>query len=724
MAYVVVNLFVILLNLIIGIFALIQSKQKKSAIVFFSIIISATLWSLFISLIELNDSLDSKVTFARLSFLGPNFLPILLLYFTKLFPFEVNLFKSKRLENILISFLIVVTLILQLISVFTSELIKSASLDGNLVKYEYGSLYLPYFIFFAGSILLLLYFLFKKYSNSEGIDRLRLKFIFLGFSITAIFAISTNLLEPILGNDEISKLGPVSTIFLFLFTSYSVIAHRLFDIGTFLVKILEPIVIGTFLYLIVFLVRTFEIQILKIDFYDPINITIDYIACVLVAMVIAGVLRFTNNILSSVLVNNNIDITNLLQSLEENLSSVLDTKTAVESFAKVSSVFFPQTKVYFCQIYEDKIIETKTKELIDIDTNWVLEVSNQRTVYITQENDDPVATKLKEKKISMVGILSEEYFIIFLDKSDNQVYTKLELDSLELVVEKLRTSWERIKLHQQTEDFNKTLQQKVEEATRKIQEQKEQIEDAYKAERDRMNILSHELRTPLGTARNSVSMLKMLYDSGKLTQDNEVVPTTIDRALENLRREVVLLERIFTVSQIRAGTITARQDKVNCNEVVTKALTDFRHIADKKGVQVIVNVPQTPIEITSDLAKVNEIIGNIFENSAKYTNQGSITISLEDQGDKVKFTIVDTGIGIPKDEIPKLGLHEYYKVNTYLPSSMKSNTAMPLTRPDGTGMGMFVIKNLAKLINAELVIESEVGKGTKMEVILGKIPNK
>jgi len=191
-------------------------------------------------------------------------------------------------------------------------------------------------------------------------------------------------------------------------------------------------------------------------------------------------------------------------------------------------------------------------------------------------------------------------------------------------------------------------------------------------------------------------------------------------AMENLRREVVLLERIFTVSQIRAGTITAREDKINCNEVVSKALTDFRHIADKKGVQVIVNVPQTPIEITSDLAKVNEIIGNIFENSAKYTNQGSITISSEDQGDKVKFTVVDTGIGIPKDEIPKLGLHEYYKVNTYLQSSMKNNTTLPLTRPDGTGMGMFVIRNLVKLINAELVIESEVGKGTKMEVLFSK----
>jgi hypothetical protein len=209
MAFVVINLFVILLNLIIGIFALIQSKQKKSAIVFFSIIISAALWGLFISLIELSDSLNTKVTFAKLSFLGPNFLPILLLYFTKLFPFEVNLFKSKRLENILISFLIVVTLILQFISVFTPELIKSASLDGNLVKYEYGSLYLPYFIFFAGSILLLLYFLFKKYSNSEG---------------SRIKVVSERNLQSHLSNsDFLSPVSAINTLGDFVATWYTLI---------------------------------------------------------------------------------------------------------------------------------------------------------------------------------------------------------------------------------------------------------------------------------------------------------------------------------------------------------------------------------------------------------------------------------------------------------------------------------------------------------------------
>lgn len=187
--------------------------------------------------------------------------------------------------------------------------------------------------------------------------------------------------------------------------------------------------------------------------------------------------------------------------------------------------------------------------------------------------------------------------------------------------------------------------------------------------------------------------------------------------MENLRREVVLLERIFTVSQIRSGTITARIEAVDCNKVIEKVITDFRHIADKKVVQVVVNLPLIPIEMSSDLAKVTEIIGNVFENSAKYTNQGSITISLQDIRDKVKFSVADTGVGIPKDEIPKLGQQEYYKVNTYLKSSLK-NPTMPLTRPDGTGVGMFVIRNLVKLLNAELFIDSELGKGTKWRFYL------
>jgi len=157
---------------------------------------------------------------------------------------------------------------------------------------------------------------------------------------------------------------------------------------------------------------------------------------------------------------------------------------------------------------------------------------------------------------------------------------------------------------------------------------------------------------------------------------------------------------------------------VSCNEAIDKAVESFAHLAEKKGVKIQVIKPQQDIIIQSDGVRVKEIVANLFENAAKYTNEGQVTIGYEDLGNKVKFFVKDTGIGIPKDEIPKLGQEEYYKVDKYLQSS--SNEKLPLTRPDGTGLGIFVIRHLVNLLKGELIVNSESGKGSQFFIILPK----
>jgi signal transduction histidine kinase len=384
--------------------------------------------------------------------------------------------------------------------------------------------------------------------------------------------------------------------------------------------------------------------------------------------------------------------------------------------------FFGSSLQYYgMTLYADISHLLMLNELATSVSNFTLAISD-----IDRNKYKALYKYMRENKFILVSeleISSQHQGFIFLgSKNNNEAFTTEDVLLIEDIVLTYTSAVGRSLLHLATEQFNQILKQKVDLATKEIQGQKEQIEDAYKAERDRMNILSHELRTPLGTARNSVSLLKMLYEKGDLNQGNPKVPGIIDRALENLRREVVLLERIFTVSQIRAGTITAKKEEVNCNEVVDKAVKAFRHLADSKNIETIIKLPEIPILISSDKAKVEEIVENIYENATKYTNEGKIMIALEDLGDKVKFTISDTGIGIPKDEIPKLGEQEYYKVDTYLKSVATEGVTskMPLMRPDGTGMGMFVIRNLCKLLGAELFIQSEEDKGSVFSVVFKK----
>lgn len=716
MAFVVVNLFVALLNLLIGFFALIQSKKKKSAFVFLLIVICATLWSFFISTIELTNSLDAKVMFARLSFFGPNFLPLLLIYFTKLFPNEIELFKSKDKENLLITSLGIFTFITQSISLFTSGLISSAEYIDGSVKYIYGVLYLPYFLFFAGSIILMLYFLFSKYRNSDGVDKLKLKFILLGFSISAAFAITTNLIFPLLGNDEISKLGPVSTIFLFVFTSYSVISHRLFDIGTFLVKILEPVVIGTILYLIVFIVRTFEIQVLKIDFYNTLNIFIDYVACIVVAIIISWILRFTGKFLSKVLANNSIEVTNILGILEENLSSVLDVQTAIDNFTRVSKEYFPDARFYFCKIEQEKIIESNTGQLIDINIDWIREIKQHRRTYITQENSDNVSIELQHRKISVVGILSNDYFIIFLDKEGNHIYTKLELDSIELVVEKLSSAWERIRLHQQTEDFNKILENKVSEQTKELTDKNATLEENLRKERDMMDILGHELRTPLSIARNQIGAIELYLKSNtSASLEREKIEPYIGKSMENMRREVKILETILSSTKIENNRIELNITDVDCIDVVNDAVEGLQESAKAKNLELRSELPSTSITCKGDREKVQEIIFNLVDNAIKYTEKGSVIVKLEVINQEVKFSVIDTGEGIPAEDIPKLG-KKFFRSNMYLESHIPGK--MPVVRPGGTGIGLFVVFGLAKLMGGRIEIISELNVGSTFSFIL------
>jgi signal transduction histidine kinase len=130
--------------------------------------------------------------------------------------------------------------------------------------------------------------------------------------------------------------------------------------------------------------------------------------------------------------------------------------------------------------------------------------------------------------------------------------------------------------------------------------------------------------------------------------------------------------------------------------------------AQSKGIILINQVlPDTP-NIFADKVRTIEIIDNLVGNAVKYTKQGSVTIQTEYDDENVKVSVIDTGDGISQEEIVKLG-QKFHRVDNYT----GNGGDVEIVRPGGTGLGLFVVFGLVKLMHGKIWVESEVGKGSK-----------
>lgn len=242
--------------------------------------------------------------------------------------------------------------------------------------------------------------------------------------------------------------------------------------------------------------------------------------------------------------------------------------------------------------------------------------------------------------------------------------------------------------------------------TKQLEIKNKVLTETITHERDMLDILGHELRTPLSIARNAVSVLKNNTIVGSNTKEKSL--TYLEMAEENLEREIKLLETILSSTKIDNNKINLNLEKVDLIDVIEDALIGLTPKAKSKGLKITFDHPQKSF-IYSDRVRSQEVIDNLIDNAIKYTEKGFVKIEVDNGEKETKIKVSDTGIGISKDSIEKLG-HKFYRVNNYL--SKNTTIEMDVVRPGGTGLGLYVTFQLVKLMNGTIKIESEINKGS------------
>ena len=225
-------------------------------------------------------------------------------------------------------------------------------------------------------------------------------------------------------------------------------------------------------------------------------------------------------------------------------------------------------------------------------------------------------------------------------------------------------------------------------------------EEALKAREEFLANMSHEIRTPM----NSIIGLSNLMDKAGVL--NEKQANYLDVIKLNSDNLLNIINDILDYSKLESGKFELDKTDVNLKDTIYNIVTSLRILADRSNIKINLKIdPKLPIFIKSDSLRISQILTNLISNAIKFSDNKDIFIDVTQnfcENGKVSFTtkIQDQGIGIATDQIE----------NIIKPFTQE--TSSTTRKFGGTGLGLSIVSKLLKFMGSELIIESEVGKGS------------
>ncbi|MEK7358172.1 MAG: ATP-binding protein, partial [Bdellovibrionota bacterium] len=350
-------------------------------------------------------------------------------------------------------------------------------------------------------------------------------------------------------------------------------------------------------------------------------------------------------------------------------------------------------------------------------------------------------TEIKPKNIVVLPVLFEgemkavlelasvkpfnQNYINFLDQLMDSIGVILNMISSSMRTEELlqelkRSNAELEAQAKELEEKAKLLEvknQEVELASRSLEEKAEQLSLISKYKSEFLANMSHELRTPL----NSLLILSKTLADNKdqnLTGEQVKFATTVHSAGQDL---LALINEILDLSKVEAGKMPVNPKEVPTKEIQEYLDQTFRPVAEHKGLSFqIETAAALPKRLFTDENRLQQILKNLLSNAFKFTEKGSVklTLGVADKNRRfsvdtlnksknvIVFKVSDTGIGIPRDK------------QTMIFEAFQQADGTTSRRYGGTGLGLTISREIARLLGGIIEVESEPGEGSEFTLFL------
>jgi len=224
-----------------------------------------------------------------------------------------------------------------------------------------------------------------------------------------------------------------------------------------------------------------------------------------------------------------------------------------------------------------------------------------------------------------------------------------------------------------------------------------------KLKSDFISIAAHQLRTPLSAIKWAIKMV-LDGDAGKLNKDQANI---LYKGYYSNERIINLINDMLDVSRIEEGRLDYSFTYEDFNDILSMALINYDKKISTKKLNVVVKKPDQMPKIYIDKDKMGMAFKNILENAVEYTpDKGTINIDIEIGLEFITISVKDNGVGIPRVDLEKV-FSKFFRASNVI-----------RMQTDGSGLGLFIVKNIIKKHNGDIVLNSEEGKGTELTITL------
>lgn len=239
------------------------------------------------------------------------------------------------------------------------------------------------------------------------------------------------------------------------------------------------------------------------------------------------------------------------------------------------------------------------------------------------------------------------------------------------------------------------LNEQIRQANEKLEGAYRQLEEHEKMQQEFINVAAHELRTPIQPLLGVTELIQERIDGGR--DKAEIIKEELDILVRNAKRLERLASDILEVSRIESHSLKLNKERLNLNEKIQNVIKDVKSFipADRHIVIIFDSKATEPTLVEADKPRIFEVLSNILRNAIKFTEEGTIQVTLEESGDgQAVVRIKDTGAGIDSEIFPKL----------FTKFATKSE--------QGTGLGLYLSKGIIEAHEGKIWAENNAnGKG-------------